>query len=408
MKVLQVNCVYNYGSTGKITHDIHKELLAQGFESVVYYGRGQKTNDPGVTKICSEFYGKANNILSRIRGTMYGGCHLSTNKLIRAIQKEKPDVVHLQCINGYFVNIYRLLSWLKQQNIPTVLTLHAEFMYTGNCGHALECEKWKSGCGNCPRWRQETKSWFFDRTAESWRRMRAAFEDFENLTVVSVSPWLMERAKHAPMLTDKIHRVVLNGVNTDIFQRYDTDHLHQKHGITDEKIIFHATAAFSNDPSHIKGGYYILQLAEMLNEENVKVIVAGRYEESLAVPDNVILLGQVQDQGELARYYAMADVTVLTSRKETFSMVTAESLCCGTPVVGFEAGAPEMIAIPEYSAFVPYGDLEALSEAVHRKLDETDIDCTIIERRAKEQYAQNRMVREYIDIYRGCIHEASC
>ena len=38
-------------------------------------------------------------------------------------------------------------------------------------------------------------------------------------------------------------------------------------------------------------------------------------------------------------------------------MVTAESLCCGTPVVGFKAGAPEQIAIKEFSEFVEYGDL---------------------------------------------------
>lgn len=41
-------------------------------------------------------------------------------------------------------------------------------------------------------------------------------------------------------------------------------------------------------------------------------------------------------------------------------MVTAESLCCGTPVVGFKAGAPEQIAIKEFSEFVEYGDLNSL------------------------------------------------
>ena len=142
MKVLQVNCVYGKGSTGKITADLHKALLAQGVESVVCYGRGEKVDEPHVYKTCGELYSKMNNLLSRIPGVMYGGCFFSTNRLMGIIKTEKPDVVHLQCINGYFVNIPRLIAWLKRRGIPTVLTLHDEFMFTANCGYALDCEKW--------------------------------------------------------------------------------------------------------------------------------------------------------------------------------------------------------------------------------------------------------------------------
>ena len=151
MKILQVNCVYGVGSTGKLTAEIHTELIRQGIESVVCYGRGTKMKEPGLHKTCGEFYSKANQALARARGQLYGGCWLSTRKLISVIEKEKPDVVHLQCINGFFVNIARLLEWLKENRVKTVLTLHAEFMFTANCGHARECERWKSGCGKWQR-----------------------------------------------------------------------------------------------------------------------------------------------------------------------------------------------------------------------------------------------------------------
>lgn len=130
----------------------------------------------------------------------------STNRLISVIKKEKPDIVHLQCINGYFVNIYRLINWLKKNNIKTVVTLHAEFMYTANCGHAFECEKWKTGCGKCPRLKRETKSLFIDGTAYSWRKMKKAFDGFknENLVITSVSLWLMERQVQHRYLKVKI------------------------------------------------------------------------------------------------------------------------------------------------------------------------------------------------------------
>ena len=45
MKVLQVNCVYKKGSTGKIVYDIHTELKYRVIASIVCYGRGKKINE---------------------------------------------------------------------------------------------------------------------------------------------------------------------------------------------------------------------------------------------------------------------------------------------------------------------------------------------------------------------------
>ena len=403
MKILQVNCVYANGSTGKIVRDIHHGLLEEGISSVVCYGRGIESPEENTYKICGELYGKLNNLRSRMTGLMYGGCFLSTRKLMGIITKEQPDIVHLHCINGYFVNIYSLIQWLKEKKIKTVLTLHAEFMHTANCGYALDCEKWRTGCGNCPRLKQETLSWGIDNTALSYKKMKAAFDGFsDNLRVVSVSPWLEQRAKDSPILEGKQHCTVLNGMDTGVFCRRETTKLRKEHNLQDEKIIFHATASFDNDPQNIKGGYYVLRLAERLVNDNVKIIVAGNYPENLQVPENVILLGKVMDQNLLAQYYAMADVTVLTSRKETFSMVTAESLCCGTPVVGFEAGAPEMIAIGEFSAFSPWSDLDKLEENV-RKILSSYFDREKIAAAAAKKYSKETMCDRYLDIYRSML-----
>lgn len=399
MKILQINCVYHHGSTGKITYDIHHRLLAQGEVSLVCYGRGERVNAPGVRKTCSEIYAKGNNLLSRLHGEMYGGCHLSTGHLIRILEKENPDVVHLQCINGYFVNIYQLISWLKERHIKTVLTLHAEFMYTANCAHALNCEKWRTGCGACPRLRQETGSWFVDGTARSYRKMQTAFSGFEkDLMVVSVSQWLSRRAVQSPVLGKMEHRVILNGVDTNIFAY--TPVLKN----TGEKVIFHATAMFRDDPEHLKGGWYLLELAKRLRDIPVRFLVAGRDRVDGPIPENVTLLGEIRDQAMLAKHYRAAELTLLTSQRESFSMVCAESLCCGTPVVGFQAGAPEEIGIPGFSEFVPAGDLDALETAVRNWL-EYPKDKQRIAAEAARKYSRERMLQEYIALYRGLVHE---
>ena len=398
MKVIQINCVYAKGSTGKITKDLHEGLLEKGVDSIVIYGRGQKSSNPRVIKVCSEFYAHINKVWSFITGLMYGGCFFSTNRIIRIIKKEKPDVVHLQCINGNFVNIYRLVTWLKKHNIKTVLTLHAEFMHTANCGYALDCEKWKTGCGHCPRLKQVTHSWFLDGTHRSWVKMKKAFDGFDNLIVTSVSPWLMDRAKQSLILADKKNCVVMNGLDTSIFHYYDTSDLRKKMGLENKKVVFHATPSFNDNPNHIKGGYYLIELAKQLPE--ITFVVAGSYPEGLSVPDNMRLLGPVTDQIKLAQLYSMADVTVITSQRETFSMITAESLCCGTPVVGFKAGGPETITIDEYSEFVEYGDLNRMSFSVDNMIT-AGFKKDDISNLAIAKYSKKTMVSSFEDVYRG-------
>lgn len=409
MKILQVNVVYNTGSTGKIVYDIHTEMKKQQIDSVVCYGRGALVHEENVYKICGELYSDINHFYADLSGVLYGGCLQSTRKLISIIEKENPDIVHLHCLNGFFVNIYRLLSWLKEHRVKTVLTLHAEFMYTGGCGHSLDCDQWSTcgGCGQseCPRYRSDMKVWFFDRSRTMWRRMKKAFEGFDTgLVVTSVSPWLMKRAARSPILGGKTHRVILNGIDTGVFHPYDdigAAELKREIGLGDERVIFHATAGFNDDPQHIKGGYYIIELAKRMPD--VRFVVAGSAKEGISVPENLVLLGKVNNKEKLAKLYSMADLTVITSKKETFSMIVAESLCCGTPIVGFKAGAPEEIAILDFSAFSEYGDLDLLEQNVRlflqKKTDE-------IAEEASKKYSREIMVGNYKKLYEQLVCES--
>lgn len=410
---MQVNCVYKTGSTGKITYDIHTGLQEKGIDSIVCYGRGERVNELGAYKICGEFYSHVNHFIARLSGVLYGGCYISTGRLISIIKKEKPDIVHLQCINGYFVNIYKLLSWLGCNRIRTVVTLHAEFMYTGGCGHSIDCNQWSTckGCGHssaCPRYRSDMKSYFFDRSATMWKRMKKAFESFgDELIITSVSPWLMERASRSSIMNNKKHCVVLNGLDTkDVFKPYGDEaklRLREELKIGNEKVAFHATPSFNDNPGHIKGGYYVIELAKRMPE--VKFVIAGSSKEGMHIPNNMILLGKITDQKRLAALYSMADLTILASEKETFSMVTAESLCCGTPVVGFQAGGPELIALEEYSEFVEYKDIEGMEKAVERML-KANVNSKDVAEKANI-YSKEVMVERYTDVYMRLMGEKS-
>lgn len=392
MKVLQVNNVYGEKSTGKLTKELHRGLLLRGHESLVVYGRGKTFREDGVLRLCPDWYGKANSFFSRFSGMPYGGCFFSTERLKRIIRREKPDVVHLQCINGNFVNIYRLIRWLKKKRIKTVCSLHAEFMYTANCGHAFDCEQWKKGCTACPDKWKATKSILFDRTGCSWKSMKVSFEGFEEDCVICpVSLWTEERARQSDILKGFPFCTVLNGVNSDdVFCWLEGEE-------KEKNTVLNVTAFFSVEREHPKGGWYILQLAEHMPE--VTFLVAGRADEIGDLPDNLKLLGEIKDQKELAELYRKAALSIIVSKKETFSMPCAESLCCGTPVVGFRAGAPEQIALSEYSEYVEYGNIEALEQVISDWLERDTGRAEDIARAAQERYSVETMVETFLEVY---------
>ena len=140
-----------------------------------------------------------------------------------------------------------------------------------------------------------------------------------------------------------------------------------------------------------------MELARRMPEADFWVAGPGDAVEDC--PSNLRLLGVVADQKELARLYSQADLSVVVSRRETFSMPCAESLCCGTPVVGFRAGAPEQIALPQYSEFVAFGDLDGLEAVVRnwlgRKTDRSEIAAA-----GAETYSAETMIRNFMEAYR--------
>lgn len=405
MKVLQVNCVYKKGSTGKIVHDIHNCLLSSNIESVVCYGRGNRLNAVNVYKFCSEFESKVYHLLNKFGWLMYAVCPIATLNLTRIIKKQKPDIVHIHCINGYCVNIYKLLKFLGKSHIKTIVTHHAEFFYTGSCGHAYDCDQFQTfqGCKNCSIRREATGTNVVDRTNKSWRLMKEAFSYFrkEDLLFTAVSPWVVNRSLLSPICNVFDCNWVANGVDTKIFKPSSTEQIasiKKRLPKPDQKIILHVTASFTTTCNNIKGGHYIKQLAEMLPECQF-VIVATYLGQIQNIPDNMYVWGAASSQEELASLYSYADLTVIASKRETFSMIVAESLCCGTPVVGFKAGGPESISMSDCSNFVDYGNVYELRDMVETMLRQ-NYDFKDISLRAHLKYSKESMTTGYIDLYR--------
>ena len=407
MKILFINCVYKKGSTGKIIHDIRTSLELLNHKCLVAYGRGKKVNDGNAYKFCTEIEAKVHALFTRMGALQYSGSYLSTSRLINYIKKENPDVIHIHCINGYCVNIFKLLSFLGKEKYPTLVTHHAEFYYTGNCGHAFECLQFTSGrgCEKCPQRKNATGSMWRDTTSQSWKLMRESFHTFSPslLKFVSVSPWLKERADMSPIVRDYDNIMVKNGVDTDIFHRYQLMGKEAKEiwPKTDKKVILHVTASFSDMPTSSKGGRFVVELARQL-PQFLFIVVASSIDIHNELPSNVNIIGRVESQTVLAQLYSHADLVIITSQRETFSMVCAESLCCGTPVVGFKAGGPESIALPEFSEFIDYGDIDMLVRACQHMLSMKK-NRDLISKSAMAEFDKGKMANNYLSIYQSLL-----
>lgn len=397
MKILQLNCVYRSGSTGRIVFDLHTHYVAQGHESYVIYGRGERLKEPNVYKCAGEIPSKCRNLLSRWSGNIYGGGKLATWKIIRHIQRIQPNIVHIHCLNGYCADLYMLLRWLRDHHIATVITQHAEFMYTGNCGYAFECQQWENdGCTDCPDSVQAIGTYNRKAPAKNWKRMKESFNGFhDHLSIVGVSDWISRRAARSTILKDKVITTVLNGLDDNVFQYKKEEHpLIQKYHEQNKKVVLHVTPYFEDAN---KGGEHVLKLASLMKDQPIQFVVAGMAKNQYDLP-NVTFIGKIAQATELATLYSSADACLLTSKRETFSMVCAESLCCGTPIIGFCAGAPETIALPEYSKFVPYGQVDLLQQALLHILS-CSIDKEIVSQAARAKYSYHVMAENYLKVY---------
>lgn len=143
MKVLLVNCVYGFGSTGKIMQDIVRGLEDSNITPVVAYARGVAPveESTSIHKLAPEWVIKLQSLASKVTGYSYDCSPFSTRSLFRLFEEEKPDIVNLHCVNANTLNLAATIGYLKKHHIKTCFSIHAEFPYTGGC-----CDRTKRQC----------------------------------------------------------------------------------------------------------------------------------------------------------------------------------------------------------------------------------------------------------------------
>ncbi len=401
MKIVQIN-VASYGSTGRIMYQIQEKAISEGFEAMSFYGRGSKPDVEGSSeKIGDQISVGLHAFRARFFDKMGHGSVMNTKKLVKKLKAIKPDVVHLHNLHGYYINLKVLFKYLKESGIQVVWTLHDCWPITGGCAYFLECgcDKWKEGCYKCTQTDMYPKR-YVDKSKREYIFKKKLFRSLENLTITTPSAWLGEVVSHS-FMNDYPVKVVHNGINIDVFKPFDQEIIKTTRewlGIPEDGKMILGVANIWDERKRMSA---LLKLAVDLKDQNVKVVIVGLSDkQKAALPEGIVGITRTQNQDQLARIYAAADVFVSASVEESFSLVVGEAMACGTPIVCVDGGGCKELISDDIGIVVPRDDREALKEAVGKILSDPRDFTEACRNRCVENYSCKAMVEGYMNVYR--------
>jgi glycosyltransferase involved in cell wall biosynthesis len=167
--------------------------------------------------------------------------------------------------------------------------------------------------------------------------------------------------------------VIPNGVDPDLFRPVPEVGRRPGHLIT---------TASADVP--LKGLIYLIEaVAKLRTERDVRLTVIGK-KNGKSAARNAIERHGLQDAVEfksgigwleLVELYAKAEVAVVPSLYEGFSLPAVEAMACGVPLVASRAGAIPEVTGPdgEVALLVPPADSEALAASLRILLDDPDL-----------------------------------
>lgn len=342
MKILYINSVYGYGSTGKIVRKLRDEALKAGHEAYVIYGRKSAIGYKGSTAEADDVWYIADNLEQKadIAASVLFDSHglhsrKNTEKIIAKIEEIRPDVIHLHNIHGFYLNYEMLFEYLKKEKIPVVWTLHDCWAYTGFCAYYdyNECGQWKNGCKEC-HFRNEYPYRLLSSSAKNFERKKKAWSHM-NMVLVTPSKWLKGEVSES-ILKNYPCRVIYNDVSlSDFF--YDPGNIREEYHLENKRVYLSCANVWTKQ----KGYEECRKLASKLNDNEVLVMVGLSEKQMKNVPEHVLGIPHCNID-ELRHWYSACDAFFNPTLEDNYPTVNLEANACGAPIVTYNTGgSPE-------------------------------------------------------------------
>ena len=358
MKIVQINAVYGYGSTGTIVKDIQYACLQAGIDCVAVYSQSQGEVRKGY-QMGNLISNKIHALLSRIGGKQGYFSYLSTWKLLRYLDSYQPTILHLHNLHGCYINVPMLLKYAAKKDIAVVVSLHDCWFYTGGCSHytRVGCNQWLQQCGNCPQRYVEFPALFYDSSAAQLRDRRELFGAIKNLTAVGVSQWIVNEARKTVFCNARC-LAIHNGIDTDFFHPTVSD-FRKKYDLEDKFVILAPANKWFLDINRETFDYFALHLAD-----DMRMVFFGNGVDKSRLTDKMVNIGFVSSREEMRDIYSACDVMANSTREESLSLLNVEVQACGTPVVTYSNTGVRETVDGKCGFAVETGNPEVMWEAV--------------------------------------------
>ena len=390
MRLLQINSVYGYGSTGRIVKDIHKAALEKGIDSYVAYGRSQY-NDKRLIKIGSKkdlFY---HGLKTRFFDQHGLASKNATRRFIEQIRNLKPDIIHLHNIHGYYLNYPLFFDFLKSDEIKVYWTMHDCWAYTGHCSYYsfIECNKWETHCERCPQLNKYPKSLGLDNSYQNFEHKKKSFTGHKNLKIITPSHWLAGELSNS-FLKEYSVSTIHNGIDLEVFKPRRSL-FKERYGIQNKNIILGVASMWDER----KGLHTFLELSKLLNEDEVIVLVGLKLKDY----PNIISINRTNNLDELVDIYSSADALLNPTLEDNFPTVNLEAMACGVPVITFDSGgSKESIPIDQGQVINSSSSLNNVLESI-RVLINKDTNKERLLSHVNDYFDKRLMIDNYVRLY---------
>ena len=399
MKILFINGLFNYGSTGRIVKSIFDFSKESGEDTYAIYGYFSD-DEPNLFKTIRT----KNKIplyleMLKTRMTGYNGFDRKreTKKAIEFIEKIKPDIINIHNLHGGYINALQLMAYINKNNYKVVLTLHDCWNMTGQCPHFIEygCEKWKLECCNCDFYKkiEYPKSWFFDRSREQFKNK---IEMFSNNKIVVVSPckWISLFAKESVTLRDKRHIVIYNGID---FWKIKAEPIKLS---SSKKILLGVSASWTKSK-----GIDDFGLLSTLISSNYQIVLVGKAKREIRKKySKIVFTGSKLNQKEIKYLYENAYLFLNLTHADTFPTTNIEALQSGTPIISYNTGGclelkkDGMVFITKNNS--PVSVIEIINEIGTIDFSRSQI------REYGMSFSKDKMNKEYLKLFRQLFKES--